>query len=225
MNLTQMEIDDYLRLIDNICYDNVIFAPSNLYLKQFLDKHLHVASQDVSPFVNGSYTGDVSALQLKSMDVEYVIIGHSERRKYYHEKEILGSKVSLCQKNKLTPILCVGENEDEKKKQCTLEVIRKQLDDIFKLKINPEIIIAYEPIWAIGTGIVPSNDEISRVVEYIKKYLYMNYNISVKVLYGGSVNDANVKELSLINNIDGYLVGGCSLNIEKFKKLIEYVNE
>ena len=203
---------------------NVVYCPSSIFIQKFIDNNFTVGAQDLSPFEIGSYTGDISAMQLKSVGVKYVIIGHSERRKYYHEKEILLNKVKNAINNSIIPIYCIGETEDEYNNNLTLDVLKNEIEFIFSenLDLN-NLIIAYEPIWAIGTGLIPSNDEIKRVIEYIKNYIYINYNINIKVLYGGSVNNKNIHKLEELNNVDGYLVGGCSVKVNDFIAMINVI--
>jgi len=225
MNLLKNDINKYIEEMKKYNFSNVVYCPSNIYLQEFINNNLTVGSQDVSPFMNGSYTGDVSASQLKSLGVKYVIIGHSERRSYYHEKEILLDKIENAITEGIIPIYCIGESKEEYDNDLTLEVLKEELDFVFNSNLNiNNIIIAYEPIWAIGTGLIPTSEEIYNVISYIKEYIYNKYNFSVNVLYGGSVNNKNISELETIKNIDGYLVGGCSIKISDFIDMINIMN-
>ncbi len=226
MNLEYGEVIDYIDYFKEKAYSNVIFAPSYLYLSKFHDAKLTIASQDVSKFDKGAYTGDVGAFQLKSMGVEYSIVGHSERRNNYQEDSDINSKIFRLQEQGIIPIICIGETKEEKDNGLCLSVLKKEIKDALKNIDNDQvknIIFAYEPIWAIGTGLIPQNSEIEEVISFIKKYVYDKYLFHVKVLYGGSVNNQNIGVLELIPNIDGYLVGGCSINQEKFDSLIQKV--
>ena len=226
MNLTLDEVNEYLNFFKDKHYENVIYAPSNLYLLKFIENGFKVASQDVS-FANiGAYTGDVSALQLKSIGVNYSIIGHSERREYHDDDKYINEKLKMLLENDIIPILCIGETKEERDNKAVLAVLKQEIDDSFKNidtnKLN-SVIIAYEPIWSIGTGVIPTNDDITETVEFIKNYLNEKYNIKLQVLYGGSVNNSNINELEKIPVIDGYLVGGCSIKAKDFKDLIDNV--
>ena len=154
-------------------YENVIYCPSNIYLKSFVDCDLQVGAQDVSFYENGAYTGDVSSSQLSSLGVKYVIIGHSERRMYYDDSKRIYNKLDLSLKEGLIPILCIGEKKEDYLNKKTLEVLEEQLEVLNDIDIS-KVIVAYEPIWAIGTGIIPSNEEIYKVINYIKTYLNNN---------------------------------------------------
>ena len=226
MNLLKNDILEYLNHFDNKC-SNVIFCPSNIYLNYFLDKNLTVGSQDVSSNEMGAYTGDVSASQLKSLGVKYTIIGHSERRKYHNDDNLINDKLTNALNTGLIPIMCIGESKEERDNNKTLDVLKKQLDEALN-SINKDllsdVVIAYEPIRAIGTGLVPNNKDIYETISFIKEYLQKEYNLTLKVLYGGSVNDQNITALEQINNVDGYLIGGSSIDYNKFLDIIDKVN-
>lgn len=223
MNFTLNEIKDYVKELELIkCKKNLlIFCPSFTYLKYFNGKNYYLGSQNVSDHKMGPLTGEVSVEQLKSLGVTYIIVGHSERRNILKEnlKEIQ-RKVSLCLENGITPILCIGEKYKERDRK--EEVLRKEIDSAFidNQKLE-KIIIAYEPIWSIGTGLTPTEEEIRKTLSWIKKYIKETYCVNCKTLYGGSVNEETIYHLKKITSIDGYLIGGTSLNIEALKKVIE----
>ena len=226
MNLDNEEILNYIKYFEQKNYSNVYFAPSNIYLSKFVECGLNTVSQDVSGYDNGAYTGDVSAIQLKSLGINYSIVGHSERRKYYHEDEIINLKIARCLEEEIIPILCIGENKEEKDNDLVSDVLTKEIDIAFegiKKEFLKEVIIAYEPIWAIGTGVIPTNNDIDSIIGFIKNYVSVKYGFDIKVLYGGSINNKNILELEKATKIDGYLVGGTSLKIEDFNELIEKV--
>lgn len=226
MNLLKDDINSYIEKIKKYNFSNVVYCPSSIYLQQFINNNLTVGTQDLSAFENGAYTGDISASQLKSIGVKYAIIGHSERRKCYHEKEVLLDKLRLAINEEIIPIYCLGETKEEYDNNLTLDILKKEVDFIFNSDINLEkVILAYEPIWAIGTGLIPTNNEICKVIDYIKEYIYNKYSCDIKILYGGSVNNKNIDELEKINNIDGYLVGGCSINVNDFIEMINVINK
>ncbi len=228
MNLTASEITKYIKMIEKKDYNNqVIICPSSLYLPYFIGKNYGVGIQNIASTEMGAYTGEVSAQQAKSMHLDCAIIGHSERREYFKETdEIVHQKISLSLQANLKVILCIGETEEERDSLKTYKVLKKQIVSALKgfdEKELKKIIIAYEPIWAIGTSKTPSNDEIKDTVSFIKDIVKNTFNVNMSVLYGGSVNEKNIATLNQIENINGYLVGGASTKAEKFMKIIEVV--
>ncbi len=226
MNLSLNEIENYINFFKEKNYSNVFFAPTSIYLQKFCDNNLNTVSQDVSSFENGAYTGDVSSNQLKSIGINYSIVGHSERREYYNDDKFVNSKLQRLLERDINPILCIGEKKEERENKTYLNVLKEEIDIAFKnikSEFLEKVIIAYEPIWSIGTGLIPSNEDILEVVNEIKTYIKNKYMINIKVLYGGSVNNKNIETLEKIESLDGYLVGGCSLKINEFNELIEKV--
>ena len=221
MNLTLSQILDYKNTIKDR-QDNLIIAPSYIYLSDMKSNNYEVASQDGYQIDNGAYTGQVSFNQLKSLGVNYSIIGHSERREKFNEtNEAVKEKYISAISNNITPILCVGETKEDRLSNKTFSVIKEELSIVFdNIKVNTAI-IAYEPVWAIGTGLTPTLEEINEVHRYIKELLN-TYNIEVKVLYGGSVNINNIREFSKSNDIDGFLIGSASLDPNN---LLNMINE
>ena len=226
MNLLEDEITDYIEFFKGKKLDNVIFSPPSIYLKDFVNSGFTTCSQDVSFATNGAYTGDISASMLKSIGVTYSIIGHSERRKYYGDSNLVNDKLKLLLDEGITPIICIGETKEERDSNKTIDVLKEEIDTVFKNIVTNSlnsVIIAYEPIWSIGTGVIPTNTEIEETISYIKKYIKDNYDNELKVLYGGSVNNKCIEALESIEVIDGYLVGGCSIKKDDFDKLINSV--
>ncbi len=220
MNLTKKEIDNYLKEIDNKKINNVIFFPSNLYIPYF--SKYNIGSQDISFKELGSITGDTSIKQYLDFNIKYVLIGHSERRKYFNDSKYISDKVNLTLKNNIIPIICIGETEEEYNNNLTKKVLKKELDEALENNItllNNEIIIAYEPIFSIGTNKVLDIKEIENIISYIKSYLKNTYLLDIKVLYGGSVNLNNIGNLEKISNLDGYLIGNASLDAKSFLDL------
>ena len=220
MNLTKKEIDNYLKEIDNKKINNVIFFPSNLYIPYF--SKYNIGSQDISFKELGSITGDTSIKQYLDFNIKYVLIGHSERRKYFNDSKYISDKVNLALKNNIIPIICVGETEEEYNNNLTKKVLKDELDEALENNItllNNKIIIAYEPIFSIGTNKVLDIKEIENIVSYIKSYLKNTYLLDIKVLYGGSVNLNNISNLENISNLDGYLIGNASLDAKSFLDL------
>lgn len=179
---------------------------------------------------SGAYTGEVSPLMLKELGVDYCIIGHSERRQYFVETdEMVNKKIKSALKHEIKPIVCVGETleerEADKEKEIVKEQVLKALTYIDKEAIE-NIVIAYEPIWAIGTGKTASSDDANDMLGFIRETIGNKYGIeardSIRIQYGGSVKPNTIKELMGKEEIDGALVGGASLVAEDFVKLINY---
>ena len=211
-HLTKDEFALYKEQLKNLQHEDtkIILFPSNIYLSNNIEGIL-IGSQNVSAYGKGSYTGEVSAEQLKALGVKYSLVGHSERRNLFCEtSQDANRKITQLLDNDITPILCVGENE---KTKVASDVIINDLKEAFT-NITPEnikkIIIAYEPTWSIGTGIIPSGQEIKDIVNHIKEYYPNNL-----ILYGGSVNDENIETLDKENVVDGYLIGALSLRLDK----------
>ena len=221
---TYLNRNDVLNFIDNTKSGNCsssIICPSDIYLDMFLEKSkFMIGAQNVSCKGNGASTGEISAEQLNSLGVSYSIVGHSERRSDQHEtSDMLYQKIVKLQENDIIPIFCVGEHLEEKESNVTKDVIGKQIMEVFdKLDINKmeKIIIAYEPIWSIGTGKIPTNEDIIDVTNYIKDLVQDKYSKRIIVLYGGSVNKGNIELLNTIDVVDGYLIGGASTKADEF---------
>lgn len=179
---------------------------------------------------SGAYTGEISGNMLKEIGVEYVIIGHSERRQYFAETdETVNKKIKAAFKNGLKPIVCVGETLEEREKGLTNEIITKQTKIALEGLTNDEVektIIAYEPIWAIGTGKTATSEDANNSIKEIRKEICKIYgqNVASRVIiqYGGSVKPENAKELFTTSDIDGGLVGGASLKPDGFAKIVNY---
>jgi triosephosphate isomerase len=184
------------------------------------NKFLNLGAQDCSQFAVGAFTGDISASMIKEIGCKYVLIGHSERRVYYNESNsVLKSKIKNAYINNLKVIFCIGENLDDYKNGKTKSVLNYQLSNVFNKNYNfKNLVIAYEPVWAIGTNNIPSLEEIEKAHEYIKGLFYKKFQVeNICVIYGGSVNSKNSKEIFSISNVDGGLIGGASLKADDFK--------
>ena len=226
MNLDSAEIDSYIDYFKDKELKNVIFGPPSIYLERFIKSGFKVASQDVGFSDKGAYTGDISANELRSIGVKYSIVGHSERRKYYDDGRYVNDKIKLLLNESIIPIVCIGETKEERDNNKTIDVLKEEISEALKnmdTNLLNSVIIAYEPIWSIGTGVIPSSKDIFDTIDFIKRYIHKNFNISLKVLYGGSVNNDCINNLEKIENIDGYLVGGCSIKQEEFDQLIKNV--
>lgn len=192
-------------------------APSFPYIKTMKETligiEIYVGAQNMYFEQKGAFTGEVSISQLKDLGVDFVIIGHSERRHIFGEtNELIKKKVMAALQNNILPVLCVGETLEERKSEKTFKVIREQLEAVPE-GLNNKIIIAYEPVWAIGTGIAAKKEQIKEVVEFIRTKL----NLSIPILYGGSIDEKVAKDIADI--CDGGLVGSASLDPEKFFRI------
>ena len=180
---------------------------------------------------SGAYTGEISLDMLLECNVQYVIVGHSERRHVFHEdNESIGHKVAKVVNAEIKPILCIGETIGEMNSGKAYDVIRDQLAKGLKnIKSLSNIIIAYEPVWAIGTGLTASKEKINEMHSFIRKIiknLYKKENSdSIPILYGGSVNSGNADELISIDGVNGFLIGGASLDVVKFTDIVKIVND
>ena len=199
---------------------NLLLCPTFLNISIVSNSNIKLGSQNVSVSDNGAYTGEISASQLKSYQVKYAIVGHSERREYQREtNEEINKKIKQLFKNDITPILCIGETLEERKQNKVNEVLEEELTIATKDLTEEEkkrLIIAYEPIWSIGTGVIPTNEQIEEVFQEIKRLVPASY-----ILYGGSANEENIDQLKQIPSINGYLLGGLSLKVDKLKVFIE----
>lgn len=211
---------------------NVVICPSSPYLSEFsakakaknLSAAIALGAQNVSEHEQGAFTGEISTKMLQELSVEFAIIGHCERRNYFHETSTqVAHKVSAVLKAGLTPILCIGENEAERATEQTETVLAAQLQPVIdEIGIEKfiDVVIAYEPVWAIGTGKTASSEMAQETHQFIRQFLAQaNENVAAKVplLYGGSVNASNCEELFAQADIDGGLIGGASLHVEQFK--------
>ena len=200
----------------------VIICPPTIYLNNFnsILKNCYLGSQDISKFESGAYTGEISSKSLNDFGVKFCIVGHSERRQYFNENNNdIKNKASKLIKNNIIPIICIGESLKQKNENKTIEVLSYQINNSIPPESNQHnTIIAYEPIWAIGTGLTPTIDEIENL-----HYLIRKNNIKIenfKILYGGSVNLQNSREIINLTNVDGALIGGASLKIDEFNQII-----
>jgi len=195
-------------------------------------KRIAISAQNAADKESGAYTGEVSPAQVKSTGAEYVILGHSERRAYYGETyEILKEKVRLALKNELKPIFCIGEVKEEREANTQNEVVKAQLEgSVFNLTAEEfsQLVIAYEPVWAIGTGLTATPEQAQEMHAYIRSLIAGKYGKTVAdnmtILYGGSCNAQNAKGLFENPDIDGGLIGGASLKVDDFIAIIDAIN-
>lgn len=214
-----MEYQNELKKIES-SYQLVI-CPSQVYLNSIDLPTFDLGSQNVSSYHQGAYTGEIYAHQLKSLDVKYCLVGYSERRKYQREtNKDINEKIKRLLEEGITPILCIGETKEQKDSKKTKSVLLSELNECLSGINNNDIIIAYEPIWAIGTGITPTKDEVEDVLKEIKKVYQKN-----KLIYGGSLNQENIVEFKTSYLIDGYLLGGLSLKPQELKDFISKIED
>jgi len=239
MNKTFEEADDLINAILEFVNKNqmenkaVIVCPPSIYLELATDlaheTDLLVGAQNISNFESGAYTGEISALMLLSMGVDYTIIGHSERRKYFNElHEVLAQKVNMALKYEIAPIFCCGELLSERETGKHFEVVKKQLEEsVFHLNKGDfaNLVIAYEPVWAIGTGVNALPEQAQEMHSFIRGLIKEKYDQqtaeNTSILYGGSCNSKNAYELFSNADVDGGLIGGASLDAEEFIKIIQ----
>ena len=217
--------------------EKVLVFPPYPYLLPLKDMNskdfIHLGSQNIADENKGAYTGEVSAGMIKSLGINYTLIGHSERRLYYGENgDILKKKIDMALSAGLTPVFCCGESLEERKKNIQEDVIEHQMEDALG-HLDDEgmkkIIIAYEPVWAIGTGETATSEQAESMHAFIRSVIHANYGESIAenmhILYGGSCNAGNAKELFSCENVDGGLIGGASLKADEFLKIISLLDE
>ena len=200
----------------------IIYCPPSTLIrpmsKKLKNTRIEVGAQNCHENENyGAFTGSINPKMLKDVGAKYVIIGHSENRNSGESNKTINNKIKNVLKSGLKVIFCIGETLQEKKKKKTYQALSKQIKlGLNKVKNKKRIIIAYEPVWSIGTGLIPKSDELIKIINFIKKELRNH-----KVLYGGSVNSKNINELKFIDNIDGFLIGGASQDSKKFIDIIK----
>ncbi len=238
MNKTLKETEEYfnkfLKRLSEIDFSDkeIMIAPPFTvlaYSQNFIkNSPLKLGAQNSCWEERGAFTGEISPIMLKELGVEYVILGHSERRHIFGESDqLIAKRVEGVYKFGLIPILCVGETLEERNKGKTLEIVERQLleglSKIKNIKGGDKIVIAYEPVWAIGTGINATPEQAEEVQSFIREKLENLYSeeisMQIRILYGGSVTPDNIQDLMRKPNIDGVLVGGASLDPEKFFKI------
>jgi triosephosphate isomerase len=238
MNLTYQEAENLLEAIikqdGNLSQNReVVFAVPAPYLDMAESKianqaYMYVASQNIYAKASGAYTGEISVVMLQSMGVDHAIVGHSERREYFNESnQLLADKVKICLDNNITPIFCCGEALEVREANTQNEFVAKQLEEsLYALSAEEmqKVVIAYEPIWAIGTGKTASSDQAQEMHAFIRSQLAAKFGSEVanniSILYGGSVKAANAKEIFGKPDVDGGLVGGSSLVVDEFVAII-----
>ena len=238
MNLTLQQgeklLDDIIALPHTLkANQEAVFAVPFPYLAMAQQKvagkeHVFIAAQNVYTKKSGAYTGETSVEMLQSIGIQVVVLGHSERREYFNESnQFLADKVNICLENNITPIFCCGEALSIREANGQNAFVEKQIkESLFHLTSEQilKVVIAYEPIWAIGTGKTASSDQAQEIHAYIRSVLAEKYGAAIageiSILYGGSVKGNNAKELFAQPDVDGGLVGGASLNAQEFVTII-----
>jgi triosephosphate isomerase len=224
---------EFLKYFNGNNFSPIGIAPASLYidhLKEILDDHgIKIGAQNIDVLETGARTGEISAFMINDLGCEFSIIGHSERRILFDEtSQIICQKLIQANNNSVIPILCIGESAEENQANNTFNVLEKQIIEVLQgiAELN-SLIIAYEPVWAIGSGKIPNPEEINSVHEMIKDVVQSRFpKIGLEsVLYGGSVNSKNAPSLFEQKNIDGALIGGASLDGKEFALIANIFNE
>jgi len=223
MSLLYDDLYSYIDKINNIeSNHDIIIAPSSIYLEAFMNNCFWlVAAQNMSASTDKNHTGEISTDQLKSLGVEYTLVGHYERVTEFNEgPSVINEKLIAALDSNIFPIMCIGETLEEDYKK----VLPKQLEGYLKNIDNIDFItFAYEPLYAVGTGILPKTEKIEEAVSFIKNYLEERYHKNAKVLYGGSVDSSNINEIINIDGIDGVLIGSTSSDIKEVERIFDNI--
>lgn len=237
MNKTITETRDFLQafipLVKNVFDEDVVIAPPFTALaaaaEEISGTNIQLAAQDVHWEEKGAYTGEVAPGMLLDAGCRYVIVGHSERRQYFSETDaVMNKKVMSAQKAGLGVIFCCGESLDEREAGKTFDVIQREVEQGLVGVDAESLVVAYEPIWAIGTGKTATPGQAQEVHAFIRKVLASLYGAAasdIRILYGGSVTPENVDTLMACQDINGALVGGASLKPESFSRIVNYTKE
>ena len=236
MNKTPKEgssfINDVLGNLSEVKNVDIVFCPPFTGLNNVnVNPPYYLGAQNCYYKDNGAYTGEISLNMLLECNVQYIIIGHSERRHIFFENnELIGKKIAKVINAEIKPILCVGETKDEMNSGRAYDVIEEQLaKGLENLKSLSNVLIAYEPVWAIGTGLTASTDKINEMHSFIRKILNKLFKeenpYRIPILYGGSVNSGNADELISLDGVNGFLIGGASLDVVKFTDIVKIVND
>ena len=215
INFSKINKKNKFKLI--YCPPNTLIRPLSKRLKK---TNIEVGAQNCHESDSfGPFTGQVNSKMLKNVGAKYIILGHSENRQAGENDKLINLKIKSAIKAGLKIIFCIGESLKEKKNKKTNQVLAKQIKKgLFSIKNKSNIIIAYEPVWSIGTGLIPKREDLIKSVSFIKSRFSKKYP---KILYGGSVNSANIAQLKNISNIDGFLIGGASQDSKKFIDIIK----
>lgn len=223
MSLLYDDLYDYIERTNNIETDNdILICPSSIYLEAFLNNSFNaIGTQNISYSLDKNNTGEISTDQLKSLGVEYAMIGHTERvEKYNENKNIVNMKLIAALDSNIFPILCFGEGIDEDYKDVIPKLLKAYLKDIDNIDF---ITFAYEPVYAVASGTLPNIPKIKEVVEYTSKYLEDIYHKKPTIIYGGGVDSSNIHDIINLDCLSGVLVGAISSNIKEVEKIINNI--
>ena len=223
MSLLYDDLYSYIERINNIETEcNIIVCPSSIYLEAFLNNTDYaIGCQNINYSLDINNTGEISTDQIRSLGVEYAIIGHNERvEKYCENKNIVNMKLIAALKANILPILCFGENIDEEYKEKIPKILDAYLKDVLNIDF---ITFAYEPAYAIGTGTLPSINRIKEVVKFTSKYLEDKYHKKPSIIYGGSVDSGNINDIINMEELSGVMIGAMSSNIKEVEKILKRI--
>lgn len=209
-NLKLNEIREFIKKVNELdIKNNIVICPSDIYIMEFCHNNYITCAQNVSKYDEGAYTGEVSASQLKSINISYVLIGHYERRKLFNETPgDFICKINQALDNDINVIFCINKIDD--------------LSTLDKVKKLDKITIAYEPAESIGTNYVKNINELKKDIDKIKKFIYNRYCYDMEIIYGGSVDDNNIESLNKLD-LDGFIIGNAALDMKKFYKIKEVI--
>jgi triosephosphate isomerase len=227
---TESFLNEFIPLVQDVKDVDIVIAPpfTSLYAASSILKNTNIqlSSQDVFYEEKGAYTGEVSPVMLTDIGCKHVIIGHSERRQYFHETdEIVNKKIKAARKYNLNVIFCIGESLQERESGKTFDVLKREIEEGLKDVSSDGIVIAYEPIWAIGTGKTATTEQAQEAHKYIRERLASLYGGTaneIRILYGGSVTADNINALMACEDVDGALVGGASLKADSFARIVKF---
>lgn len=234
MNFTQEECKNYLNQLKPLLKDvknevGICFPYTNLVLAKdmLFGSKILIGAQNVHEEENGAFTGEISAKMLKELSCGFVLVGHSERREYFNEtNKAINLKIKKLLKYGMKAVLCVGETKSQRDNNKTNVIVKGQIEGalagLYENELN-NVIIAYEPVWAVGTGVQPTGKQVEKVCAYIREVINNNFSQTasqnIKIIYGGSIKVDNAKQFFGLENVNGMLVGGASLQPENFAKL------
>lgn len=226
-------LKEFIPLVRDILDREIVIAPPftslSIAAEELKGSNIKLSSQDVFYEEKGSYTGEISPIMLLDCGCSYVIVGHSERRQYFNETdEIVNKKIKASKKSGLGVIFCIGESLEQREKGKTFDVLSREIDNGLIDIDSDNIVVAYEPIWAIGTGRTATPEQAQEVHAYIRgklRTLYGNKASEICIIYGGSVTPENIDSLMACPDVDGALVGGASLKVESFVRIVKFKME
>ena len=232
MNLNKSDAHILYKNLESKSYPNdveVIIAPASIYLDSFSNaSKVSISSQDVSANDNGAFTGEFSAEMLSSMNLRFAIVGHSERRTFHKESDLLiFQKVEMLLKHGISPIFCCGESLSDRESKNHFNIVKSQLSQILNMLSKKEfskVVVAYEPVWAIGTGLTADPQDAQDMHSFIRGLISEAFGREASeltsIIYGGSCKPSNARELFSMKDIDGGLIGGASLDSESFESIV-----